>query len=153
MRGGQNESSNAGFRTLAGYIFSRDTPSGEPIGMTVPVGQVEDQGEWVMWFFLPSRFTAETVPPPADPRIRIVERPAERFAVHHRRGRMRAGDLAEEASLLEAAARDAGLEPIGPATLAVYNGPFTPGLLRRNEILLPVRSSADGARECGATDG
>ena len=35
-------------------------------------------------------------------------------------------------------ARACGLAPAGPPEYAYYNDPFTPGFLRRNEVLLPV---------------
>ena len=138
LSGDRKAGASEGFRILAAYIFSKDTPTGEPIGMTVPVGQVEEDGTWRMWFVLPSRYTRATLPTPRDPRIRIVEKPAERIAVLRRSGRMDTAVFAEEAALLEAAVRASGLIPAGPATLAVYNGPFTPGMLRRNEVMVPV---------------
>ena len=133
------EASNA-FRVLAAYIFSKDTPEGSPIGMTVPVGQYEVEGEWRMWFAMPSRYTLDSLPPPNDPRIRIVERSPERVAVRSFSGRRDTASFSEEARQLTADATAAGLTPTGPATLAVYNGPFTPGPFRRNEVLLPVAS-------------
>jgi hypothetical protein len=39
---------------------------------------------------------------------------------------------------LDAWARARGLAPVGPPEYAYYNDPFTPGFLRRNEVLLPV---------------
>ncbi|MEC7947905.1 MAG: heme-binding protein [Myxococcota bacterium] len=148
LTGDRKTTAGDGFRILASYIFSRDTPSGEPIGMTVPVGQVKQDDAWRMWFVLPSRYTRETLPPPSDDRIRIVEQPAERIAVLRRRGRMDKADFSGEAARLEDAARAAGLIPTGPATLAVYNGPLTPGPFRRNEVLLPVEDAGD--LRCGA---
>ena len=151
LSGERKAGASDGFRILAAYIFSKDTPSGEPIGMTVPVGQVEEEGAWRMWFVLPSRYSRETLPPPTDPRIRIVEQPAERLAVTRRAGRMDTVDFTAEAAQLEEAARTAGLVPTGPATLAVYNGPLTPGPLRRNEVLLPVRGPEGDGAPCDAT--
>ena len=140
----RDSGANTGFRTLAAYIFSSDTPEGAPIGMTVPVGQYEsDEGTWRMWFVMPSRYTVDNLPPPNDPRIRILERAPERLAVRSMSGRMDRANFSEDAEKLEADARAAGLEPIGPATLAVYNGPFTPGPFRRNEVMLPVRVTED----------
>ncbi len=138
LSGDRKTGASQGFRILAAYIFSKDTPTGDPIGMTVPVGQVQEAGSWRMWFVLPSRYTRATLPAPRDPRIRIVEQPAERLAVLRRSGRMDTAVFTEEAAQLEAAVRASGLTPIGPATLAVYNGPLTPGLLRRNEVMVPV---------------
>ena len=147
LQGDRKTGASAGFRILAAYIFSKDTPSGEPIGMTVPVGQLERDGAWQMWFVLPSRFTRDTLPPVTDPRIRIVEQPAERVALHRRSGRMDTADFDKEARRLEAAVREAGLAAVGPATLAVYNGPFVPGPFRRNEIQISI--DPQGTPMCG----
>ena len=85
-----------------------------------------------------SRYTRDILPPPNEPRIRIVERSQERVAVRSFSGRRDTASFSDEARQLTADAIAAGLTPTGPATLAVYNGPFTPGPLRRNEVLLPV---------------
>ena len=54
---------NTGFRTLAAYIFSDETPEGSPIGMTVPVGQYEsNEGTWRMWFVMPNPASARAAP-------------------------------------------------------------------------------------------
>ena len=147
LQGDRKTGASEGFRILAAYIFSKDTPSGEPIGMTVPVGQLERDGAWQMWFVLPSRFTRDTLPPVTDSRIRIVEQPAERVALHRRSGRMDTADFDKEARRLESAVRDAGLVAVGPATLAVYNGPFVPGPFRRNEIQISI--DPRGTPMCG----
>lgn len=138
LSGSRDSGASNGFRILAAYIFSSDTPEGSPIGMTVPVGQYESEGEWRMWFAMPSRYTLDNLPPPSDPRIRILERTPERLAVRSMSGRMDKADFSDEAARLEADVRAAGLTPAGPATLAVYNGPMTPGPFRRNEVLLPI---------------
>jgi hypothetical protein len=140
MSGDRSRSAGDAFRVLAGYIFSRDTPSGEPIGMTVPVGQYTggDGAEWSMWFVMPARYTLDTIPPVTDSRIRLVEMPAQRIAALSFSGRMDTTDFSDQSDALLAALSDAGLTPVGPPTLAVYSGPFTPGPLRRNEVLVAV---------------
>ena len=138
MSGARDEAASDAFRVLAAYIFSKNTPEGSPIGMTIPVGQYEAEGEWRMWFSMPSRYSRDNLPPPSDPRIRILEQGPERLAVRSFSGRRDKSSFSEEALQLEQDVRSAGLEPTGPATLAVYNGPFTPGPFRRNEVLLPV---------------
>ena len=34
------------------------------------------------------------------------------------------------------------LEPAGAAVYAYYNDPFTPGFLRRNEIIIPITAGS-----------
>ena len=59
MSGARDEAASDAFRVLAAYIFSKNTPEGSPIGMTIPVGQYEAEGEWRMWFSMPSRYSSE----------------------------------------------------------------------------------------------
>lgn len=134
----RDRSADSAFRILAGYIFSKDTPSGEAIGMTVPVGQYTDTSEeaWNMWFAMPARYTMETLPPVNDDRITILEQPPQRVAALSFSGRMNTRDFSEQTEALIAALAAEGLTPAGPPTLAVYNGPLTPGPLRRNEVLV-----------------
>jgi len=136
----RDRNADSAFRILAGYIFNKDTPSGEAIGMTIPVGQYSDPSEdaWNMWFAMPSRFTMETLPPVTDSRITIQEQPAQRVAALAFSGRMDTRDFSAQTDELLASVREAGLTAVGPPTLAVYNGPLTPGLLRRNEVLVVV---------------
>ena len=138
MGGDRDEAASAAFRLLAGYIFSDDNAEGQAIGMTIPVGQYQVEGQWRMWFAMPARYSVESLPPPTDPRIRIVERGPERLAVRSFSGRTAKSHFSEEAAHLQADLQAEGFEATGPATFAVYNGPFTPGPLRRNEVLVPV---------------
>lgn len=141
MSGERKRSAGDAFRILAGYIFSTDTPTGEAIGMTAPVGQYtdEDDGEWSMWFVMPARYTLDTLPPVTDSRIQLVEQPAERIAALAFSGRMNTADFSEHTQTLLEAMSAAGLVPTGAPVLAVYNGPLTPGPFRRNEILVAIQ--------------
>ena len=140
MSGERDSSAGDAFGVLANYIFSRDTPSGEAIGMTVPVGQYreDEAGSWRMWFFMPSRYTLETLPPVNDPRIQITPVPTQRIAAMSFSGRMNTADFTSWSERLLVAVEEAGLAPVGAPTLAVYNGPFTPGPFRHNEVLVVV---------------
>lgn len=136
----RERSADSAFRILAAYIFNKDTPSGEAIGMTVPVGQYSDPGDdaWSMWFAMPSRYTIDTLPPVTDGRITIKEQPAQRVAALAFSGRRDRRDFSAQTEELLASIRGAGLTAVGPPTLAVYNGPLTPGPFRRNEVLVVV---------------
>ena len=47
-------------------------------------------------------------------------------------------DFSGQTEALIAALAEVGLTAAGPPTLAVYNGPLTPGPLRRNEVLVVI---------------
>lgn len=141
MTGERDRSAGDAFKILAGYIFSSDTPTGEAIGMTVPVGQYTDaaDGAWSMWFVMPSRYTLDTLPPVTDSRIQLIEQPAQRIAALAFSGRMNTADFSVHAQALLEALSTASLVPIGEPVLAVYNGPLTPGPFRRNEVLIAIQ--------------
>ncbi|MFT4978001.1 MAG: hypothetical protein ACI8S6_003909 [Myxococcota bacterium] len=155
VAGSQDQSARAAFRILAGYIFGDNAPSekigmtapvgqqpaaGEKIGMTAPVGQepqAAGSGQWVVWFMMPSRYTLQTLPEPADDRIRLREQPAHRAAVLAFRGKIREGTFDQRAAELREALVAAGLEAgAGEPTYAQYSPPMLPGFLRRNEVIV-----------------
>ncbi len=136
--GERREAVGAGFRPLAGYIFAKER-AGDKIAMTAPVTQTQQGGgEWVVRFIMPSEYTLETLPRPAGSTVRLQALPARRMASVKFSGVATDALIAtQEARLLDwMRARD--LAPAGTPTYAYYNDPFTPGFLRRNEVLVPV---------------
>lgn len=147
-----DEAMDEAFRVLAAYIFARNREGepvamtvpvevrGEPesIGMTVPVETQATEGGVVMRFFMPGRFTRETLPAPADPRVEIVEVPGETLAVLRFPGRGRAADVAEREAELLAALAGARWRPDGEPAALYYDPPWTLPFLRRNEVVVPV---------------
>jgi hypothetical protein len=150
--GEQREAANAGFRLLADYIFGGNTgqasiamtapveqrPAGEKIAMTAPVTQTESAGKWVVRFTMPSSYTLDTLPRPNDPKVRLRETPPTRFAVIRFSGVARPELVAEKTAALSAWMKKRDLRGAGPASLAQYNPPWTPGFMRRNEVMVPL---------------
>jgi hypothetical protein len=132
-----------GFRVLAGYIFG-GTASGETIAMTVPVAahpeapRLDGAEAWTITFTMPSRYTRETLPPPTDPRVQLVETDGGRYAVRGFTGRATEDRARTELARLEAALTEAGLAPAGPPVVAQFNPPWIPGPFRHNEVMLPL---------------
>ena len=74
----EDRARSVGFRRLAGYIFGdnhRDetismtapvVSGGDEIAMTAPVAQSATAKKWTIRFFMPSKWTMETLPPPDD---------------------------------------------------------------------------------------
>lgn len=145
-----------GFRRLAGYIFGKNTTSGdiamtapvaqsregEKIAMTAPVVQsaqdVEVGTGWVIRFFMPSKWTLETLPKPIDDRVRLVEVPGETFAVLRFTGDRGPDAVAKRTAELLDVVRAYGFEPSGEPAAWFYDPPWTLPPLRRNEIAVPV---------------
>jgi len=142
-----------GFQPLADYIFGNNTRrerigmtapvtqerEGERIGMTAPVTQSGSAKGWVVGFVMPARYTAETLPLPRDPRIRIVGVPSRHVAAIRFSGRWSTIRYAENLRVLERELAKTDWVAAAEPQSAQYDAPWVPGPMRRNEILLPVR--------------
>ena len=139
------DASSMAFRPLANYIFGENSQS-EKIGMTTPVTThmvANDQGPvWEVRFFMPERYAMATLPDPQSPYIRLDEQDKRRFAVIRFSGSARdqtgMTNFARHEAKLRDALTDAGLDAGGVAHYAVYNGPWTPNIMRRNEVLIAL---------------
>lgn len=135
--GGRGEAVRAGFGPLAGYIFAKER-AGEKIAMTAPVTQTPGEGGWVVRFMMPSQYTLETLPRPAGSTVRLETLPPRRMAAVRFSGVANDALIAEQEARLVDWMAAQGLTPTDSPTYAYYNDPFTPGFLRRNEVLVPV---------------
>ena len=128
-----------GFRPLANYIFAKER-EGEKIAMTAPVTQTPEQTarNWSIRFIMPAGRSLESLPKPAGADVRLVESPPQRRAAIRFSGVATDGLIAEKEARLRDWLEARGLEILGPPTYAYYNDPFTPGFLRRNEVLFDV---------------
>ena len=143
-----------GFRLIAAYIFGKNTPRAkiamtapveqrkQTIAMTAPVTQQAGNGSWTVRFIMPKSWTMDTLPAPADPRVRLEPLPARRFAVITFSGL--AGDAAIKAKTeeLRQYAASHKLTTVGEPVLAFYNPPWTLPFFRRNEVMLELAPSA-----------
>lgn len=154
---GQDEARNQGFRRLAGYIFGKNerddsiamtapvvqAKAGQKIAMTAPVAQsaqATDVGEgWVIRFFMPSKWTMESLPKPIDDRVRLAEVPAETFAVLQFSGDRSPRAVADRTAELVDMLRAKDIDVTGDASAWFYDPPWTLPFRRRNEIAIPVR--------------
>jgi len=132
--GSRDEAVRSGFGPLARYIFARER-EGEKIAMTAPVTQRAEGTSWTIQFIMPSSYDLERLPRPSGADVKLRELPPARRAAIRFSGwwsdeLFQAKDRALRDWL---AARR--LTPAGTPTFAYYNDPFTPGFLRRNEIL------------------
>jgi effector-binding domain-containing protein len=114
--------------------------AGEKIPMSAPVSQQSSGDRWVVSFTMPASYTLETLPVPDDPKITLRQIPARRMAAVRYSGFWSEKSYRQNRSELEAWIREQGLTISGDPVWARYNPPFTPWFLRRNEILIPVKS-------------
>ena len=137
--GSRDEAVRSGFGPLARYIFAKER-SGGKIAMTAPVTQTANDGQWTVRFVMPAGLSRDSLPKPAaGSDVRLAELSPGRFAAIRFSGWW-SDDLftAKNAALL-AWMNKRGLTPAGEPVFAYYNDPFTPGFLRRNEILYALQ--------------
>lgn len=150
VAGGFDRTGNAAFRRLAGYIFGDNKSPDPPVGaesvrmnMTVPVTRHRDSGgegrSTVYRFVMESAYDLDSLPVPDDDSVTIAEVPGGSFAVLRYRGRITEARFLKQAELLRAALERDGIETVGEPVSAVYNGPWTPPFMRRNEVMIRLR--------------
>jgi hypothetical protein len=136
--GSRDTAVRSAFGSLAGYIFAKDR-GGEKIAMTAPVTQTSSGDTWTIRFIMPSSYALDRLPKPSGADVRLVELPPARRAAIRFSGWWTDALFEEKNAALLAWMTARDLEPSGPPTLAYYNDPFTPGFLRRNEVLYDVK--------------
>ena len=152
VEAGDERARHIGFRRLAGYIFGanhRDesiamtapvSQSGDRIAMTAPVAQALDvENRSTIRFFMPSKWTMETLPQPDDDKVTLVEVPAETYAVLRFSGDRSPAAVAARTNELLDTMLEHGIESAGPATAWFFDPPWTLPFRRRNEVAIPLR--------------
>lgn len=155
--GDQDQSVQAGFRKLAGYIFGGNqgrakiamtspvaqAPHGEKIAMTSPVTQApRDAGRWTVQFMMPGAYTLSTLPKPDDPAITFRQIPAKSMASMTFSGVANEKAYRDRSTMLRMWAAGHGLQARGETVLAQYDPPWTPWFMRRNEVLIEIGETA-----------
>ena len=137
--GSRDEAVRSGFGPLARYIFARER-SGGKIAMTAPVTQTGNSGQWTVRFVMPAGLSLDSLPKPAaGSDVKLAEVPPGRFAAIRFSGWWSDDLFTAKNSALLAWMNKRGFIPAGEPVFAYYNDPFTPGFLRRNEILYALQ--------------
>ena len=126
-----------GFRKLFNYISGANTAS-KKISMTIPVTQTKENNLNYMQFYLPSKFTKETVPSPTNPEVKISTIKEGFFAVIKYSGRASDSNFDKHSKILENKLNEDNISINGLPIRATYNSPFTLPMLRRNEAMFKV---------------
>ena len=146
--GQRREAVRQGFGPLAAYIFAKErdgdkiamtapvTQERQKIAMTAPVTQSESgEGRWTVRFIMPSEYDLESLPEPANADVRLERLPPTRRAAIRFSGVADDALIAEQEAALRAWMAEREITPQEPPTYAYYNDPWTPGPLRRNEVI------------------
>lgn len=147
---------NVGFRRLAKYIFganhrdetiSMTAPvtqqsASDEIAMTAPVAQARSANDqWVIRFFMPSKWTMDTLPEPDDEKVRLVPVPGETVAVLRFSGDRGPQAVDDRTNELRKTLLDNDIEPAGDPVAWFYDPPWTLPFRRRNEVAIPVETA------------
>jgi len=123
------------FNRLFGFITGRNETK-RKIAMTTPVLMSGNETNRTMSFVLPSRLSAGKAPLPTDASVTLRELPAGQFAVLRFTGGRSTLRESEALERLQAWTAAQGLTVIPPPVFAYFDPPWTPGFLRRNEVML-----------------
>ena len=140
---GFDQAGNPAFRRLAGYIFGDNQAHDDPersvrMSMTVPVTRFSDETDSTVYRFVMERaYQIDTLPVSDAAEVTVKRVEGGTFAVRRYRGSISEARFLTEARQLQSQLdRDGLLRADEPPVSAVYNGPWTPGFMRRNEVLV-----------------
>lgn len=128
-------SGNKAFGQLAGFISGANHDR-EAIAMTAPVTQAKTAAGYRVSFVMPAEM--EFPPVPLSPDLKIeavsgVSRVAMKFS-----GTASEKRFLKMADTLREKCQQAGIKITSEPIFARYNGPWTPGPLRRNEVMFDL---------------
>ncbi|QDU47472.1 SOUL heme-binding protein [Symmachiella dynata] len=128
------------FMRLFQYI-SGANDNEQKVAMTTPVFMEpqSDENLGQMGFVLPKDVSGERVPEPTDDGVAIEKRAGGKFAVVRFAGQMNSETIAKATKDLQQWMDNRGFVAGGEPELAGYDPPWTPGPLRRNEILIRLQ--------------
>ncbi len=111
----------------------------EKLAMTAPVEQEPLDRGWRVAFVMPAGRTLEDLPEPEDPAVTLRAIPGGTMAAVRYSGTWSERRYRRHLEALREWMAGQDLSPAGEPVWARYNPPVTPWLLRRNEILIPVK--------------
>jgi hypothetical protein len=138
MAGDMGSASYSAFGYLAGYIGG-ENDAGKKIAMTAPVLQQRKGSGFDVSFVMPHDLTDAPQPIRAGMRVEQIE--GKRMVAKRFSGAASDGLFERKAQELRDQAQKAGFKVVGEVMFARYNGPWTPPILRRNEVLLEISSN------------
>jgi hypothetical protein len=141
----QKRGEDGSFMKLFRYISGRNERS-QKISMTTPVLMTGAE-LGIMSFIVPKDVAKQGVPTPSNPEVTISTKPPARYAAYRFSGPSKPGPSEAAAKKLLAWVDSKHLPTSGsPSTMyAYYNPPWTPGFMRRNEVLLRLAPLASKA--------
>jgi hypothetical protein len=155
LKGTQKESLSRGFKILFDYIsgnnmkqesikmtapvMQQQEEKSERIAMTAPVMQEQREESYVVSFMMPANYTLDTLPIPKDSSITIVQRASNKFAVLRFAGYATEERVMKKQTRLKERLEEDGYQIVSSFHLALYNPPWTPPFMMRNEVMFLVQ--------------
>jgi hypothetical protein len=152
VQGDEESARSNGFRLLADYIFGNNAARAkidmtapvaqersEKIAMTAPVSQAREGEGWRVRFFMPSKYSRETLPRPNNPAVQIVEVPGETMAVLRFSNSRSSEAVAKQTAALLRGLEGSRWVVAGLPVTWLYDPPWTLPFFRRNEVAVAVR--------------
>ena len=140
-QGERYEGLRSGFIPLARYIGAKDREGGK-ISMTAPVMQQMNAqtNSWEISFLMPSKYSLDQLPVATNKDINLYTIPPKQMAVISFNGVANKDLLNKKFLELDLWIEKSNFQIVGNAEpiYAYYNDPSTPGVFRKNEIMLPV---------------
>lgn len=152
------DTGNRAFRKLFGYISGENRARqnidmtapviaseananpGESIDMTAPVIAEQDQGGWRYAFVLPAGYSIDNAPMPLREDVRLAEFEPRRVAVLTFSGSWNQSRFNQNLERLRGWLERNQLEAASLPRFAGYDPPWTLPFLRRNEIMIDLKS-------------
>ena len=153
-----DEAGNIAFKRLFGYIsganrkqaeiamtapvmaLDEDSTGGEKISMTAPVTGEESTRGWRFAFVLPAGYSLQAAPVPTNSDVNLVLVPARKVAVLRYNGSWSETSYRSNLKLLQDWMHRNQLEAASLPRVAGYDPPWTLPFLRRNEVLIDIKS-------------
>jgi DNA gyrase inhibitor GyrI len=132
---GTSNNANGSFMRLFCFITGGNEAN-QKFAMTTPVLMSGNDSNATMAFVLPAKSAARAVPKPTDGSVIVRELPAGQFAVLRFSGTRHVKTEAVALQRLKTGMTKAGLRVLSPPGFAYFDPPWTPGFLRRNEVML-----------------
>lgn len=126
---------NSAFQRLFGYI-SGSNKDGKKIAMTSPVFSKSDSETYTMSFLVPKDVAEKGAPAPTDDRVKVEPMEGGRFVAYRYSGYSNPEMIKEAKQKLTDWIKTKELKTQGEMLTAGYDPPYTPGQLRRNEVLI-----------------
>jgi hypothetical protein len=136
----ETQGNDGSFMRLFRYI-SGSNDAEQKVAMTTPVFMQRDAEDAAgeMSFVLPKEVAEQGAPKPVGDGVQLQQRQGGRFAVLRFSGRMDGESVAKAEASLRAWMAKRELVGEAKAESAGYDPPWTPGSLRRNEVLIRLR--------------